>query len=273
MYYHYLRKSKLQSHFVVTRVRSVNEKFPNLEVMHQALLISLTVIQCVTHTYGQHSDIFLAKHRNAIEAYIMTGYGDGWKHCDLLSVGSTYQSPPGDTANFQMDSKTLGTFDISSSFSSSYCLIVRIRVNDTRTLAAIIEFGWTAIQHKRLGMVMTLENNMTLEGLKNISKLPFVIAAQFNNDKEKFLCPVVGKLDPVVKSFMCPQSFTGYKGKYIRVTTYPYSKPYGKSYDKDGKGIDTNFLQLLQNKMKFEANFTPSNVMKFFDQVALKIEI
>ena len=235
--------------------------------MYLAFLIGLTVIQWVAHTYGQHLDLFLAKHRNAIEAYIMTGYGDGWKHCDLLSLGSTYQSLPGDAANFQMNSKTMRTFDISSSFSSSYCLILRTQVNNTRTLADMVEFGWTAIQHKRLGMVMTLENNVTMEGLKNISKLPFPIAAQLDKDKEKFLCPVVGKLYPIVQSFMCPQSFTIYKGKHIRVTTNPYSKPYGKSYKKDGKGIDTKLLQLLQNKMIFEVNSTPSNVIKFFNQV------
>ena len=34
---------------------------------------------------GQNSVTFIAKNRVAIERYVMSGYGNGWKHCEILS--------------------------------------------------------------------------------------------------------------------------------------------------------------------------------------------
>ena len=94
-----------------------------------------------------------------------------------------------------MDIETLETFDLSSTaLSSSYCLLIVSSVRDKTTLYSLIQFGWKAIQHKRIGMVMSLGNKMTLKGLKNTTKLPFVIASQLGNAKEQFLCPVVGQI-------------------------------------------------------------------------------
>ena len=38
---------------------------------------------------GKYLSLFLEKYSNALESYIMAGYGQSWKHCDLLSVGSS----------------------------------------------------------------------------------------------------------------------------------------------------------------------------------------
>ena len=196
---------------------------------------------------------FLAKYSDAIERYIMTGYGQGWKHCDLLSVGGPSQKIlPDDRVNLQMDIKTLETYDLSI-LASSYCLLVVSDVNDMRTLQSIIQFGWKCTQYKRIGVVLKLGDNVTLDGLQNRTKLPFVVATESPNGKEQFLCPVVGESEPVLQSVMCEQSLISYKGRQLRISLWPYFEPYA-TFDKLGKptGVDMKFLNLLQERIEFK---------------------
>lgn len=233
-----------------------------------ALIGILVLLNGPQPANGQDLGTFLAKYSDAIERYIMTGYGESWKHCDLLSVGEPFQQRlSDDSANLHMDVNTFETFD-AAALSSSYCLLIVSNVKDTTTLYSMIGFGWKAIQHKRIGMVVNLGNNMTLEGLKNTTKLPFIIASKLGNAKEQFLCPVVGRLEPVLKSVMCDQSFTDYKGKHIRVSLYPYITPYA-TLDKLGRptGVDIQFLELLQDKMAFKANSIISSPFDMYTMV------
>ena len=238
-------------------------------IMYQSRLIGILLLQSLTqHVRGLNLGTFFPKYRYAIERYIMTGYGYAWKSCDILTVGSKYPTLSHDNAILDMDVKNLGKFDISTTLSSAYCLLLVSHVDDIKTLAAILEFGWTAIQHKRLGMVLTLGNNMTLDGLKNTTKLPFVIASQQGNDTEQFLCPVVGRLEPVLQSVMCELSLTEYKSKEIRVSLWPYMAPY-QSFGNDGKvvGVDIKLVKLLEDKMKFKANITISSPFDIYNLV------
>ena len=95
---------------------------------------------------------FLAKHSDAIERYIMTGYGESWKHCDLLSVGTSHSILSGDSANLHVDIKTLKTLDIATAaLSSSYCLLVISNVMDKAALYSIVRFGWFPTQEDWYG--------------------------------------------------------------------------------------------------------------------------
>ena len=201
---------------------------------------------------GQLINNFLSKYSNAIETYIMTGYGGGWKSCDILAAGRFKEVLFGENANLHVNIETLVSYDISVTTLASYCLLIVSKVQDVKTLNSIVEFGWKATHYKRIGMVLNLENNVTLSQLKNTTKIPFLIASQFSNDQEQFLCPVVGELEPALQSVMCDQSYTNYKGKLIRISLWPYFNPYA-TFDKKGKpaGVDIEFLKLLQRKMKF----------------------
>ena len=100
---------------------------------------------------------------------------------------------------------------------------------------------------------MKLGENVTLDGLQNKTKLPFVIATESPKGKEQFLCPAVGESEPVMQSVMCEQSHSSYKGKHMRISFWPYFEPYA-TFDKQGKpsGVDMEFLNLLQERMGFK---------------------
>ena len=238
--------------------------------MHLIVIIGILVLQNELQLVsGQDFGSFLAKYSDAIERYIMAGYGQSWKQCDRLSVGPSQHRMSDVNAKLHMDIETLENFDLSSTaLSSSYCLLIVSSVRDKTTLYSLIQFGWKAIQHKRIGMVMSLGNKMTLKGLKNTTKLPFVIASKLGIAKEQFLCPVVGKLEPVLQSVMCEQSYTDYKRKHIRVGLWPYYTPYA-TFDEYGKptGVDITFLELLQDKMEFKANSIISSPRDLYNMV------
>ena len=56
--------------------------------MYLRVLLAVLALQNMPQLIrGQDLNTLLVKYSDAIERYIMTGYGEGWKHCDLLSVG------------------------------------------------------------------------------------------------------------------------------------------------------------------------------------------
>ena len=71
---------------------------------------------------------FLAKHRVAIQNYIMTGYGDGWKECDMLSLPPVQFVPPLSVPQYVVDIDGLKLIDIKKSMTKAYCLLVAARV-------------------------------------------------------------------------------------------------------------------------------------------------
>ena len=164
---------------------------------------------------GQELEAFLADHKEAIEEYIMSGYGGGWKHCDVLTGDANI---PNDVPHLVMDSKELQKLNIGTVFSSSHCLVASYHVNDNQSLSALLEFGWRAIQYKRIALVLRLGIGMTLDPTINrASSLPFLVAALENNGAKTFLCPVVGEVTPRRKDHMCPKSYSSLKNKALRI--------------------------------------------------------
>ena len=174
------------------------------------------------YIYGQSAALktqnnrFLTKHRSDIERYIMTGYGQGWKNCDLIQMDPQQSSSSDETPLFLMDIKKLHTSDILTTFSSSTCLLISAQVRNNQSLSNLIHFGWSVIQRKRLALVLTLTEGMTLSMAPNTTKLPFLIAAEVG-EKEQFLCPVVGESSPRLKDTKCNLFFTSCQDKTLRV--------------------------------------------------------
>ena len=164
-------------------------------------------------------NIFLTKHRSDIETYIMTGYGQGWKNCDLIQTDSQQSSSSDETPLYRMDIKILHTSDILTTFSSSTCLLILAAVNNNQSMSNLIHFGWSVVQRKRLALVLKLTKGMTLSMAPNTTKLPFLIAAQVG-EKEQFLCPIVGESNPHLQDIKCNLSYTSYNDKTLRVGTF-----------------------------------------------------
>ena len=129
---------------------------------------------------------------------------------------NSYQDGLEGRAQFVMGLNKFDGFDLSSNLASSHCLLVSVEVNKNEGLAAVLKFGWTVVQHKRVALVMKMVSGVTLNEAMNITKLPFLVAAELNGGKEQFLCPVVGEREPHLQNSMCDDNYTSYKDKVIR---------------------------------------------------------
>ena len=165
---------------------------------------------------AQEDTLFLSKHRQSIESYILKGYGKRSDyHCDVLHASSIKDGLDG-RAQFIMGLNEVDRFDLSSNLASSHCLLVSVEVNNSESLAAGVKFGWTVVQHKRVALVMKMVSDVTLNEAMNVTKLPFLVAAELKGGKEQFLCPVVGEREPHLQNTMCVDNYTSYKNKVIR---------------------------------------------------------
>ena len=192
---------------------------------------------------------FLASHYADIENYIMTGYGDGWKHCDNLILGPDFHRVNGKASTLVMNFETMQSVDISSTFSPAHCLLLVAHINDTKTLSKIIQFGWKTIQHKRIGMLLKMESNMSLDMTRNTTKLPFLVASELTNGTIQFLCPAIGRNEPFLQAHMCEKSHVSLVGKTITVGVYGHWPYVHMGYM---IGADIMLLNLLKNKMMFD---------------------
>ena len=163
---------------------------------------------------GAHGVMFMDKHRGALESYVMTGYGEGWKSCDIISDGSLgHEFQEGDT-RFLMEVDQFRNLDISKTLLSSQCVLMTYFVKSNESLSALIELGWTIIQHKRLALALKMGPGLTLNMAKNVTKLPFVIGAELWNGLPQFLCPMTGESELYLQDSICDGSL---KDKILRV--------------------------------------------------------
>ena len=209
-----------------------------------------------TCTHAQKFNEFIAKHKVAIEAHIMAGYGGGWKECDRLLLSPEEKDTPPGNPQFVMDVESLKDFDISSALSCSHCLLITASVGDLKMLTEIIKFGWTYVHHKRLGMALKLGSNITLEMATNITSLPFIIGALLEGGKEQFLCPYVGMGEnmPRLQNSISQLSSANYLGKPIIIGHRGHGlPPWSFLIGSNGKpdGADIRLITLLQKKFKF----------------------
>ena len=220
--------------------------------MNQIIIFSLLMLN--NFVCGQDFGTFVAQHAKNIENYIMVGYGEGWKSCDLISTSKSYQLL--NSPNFVMDLDKIESIDIGSLLSSSTCVLIISLASDKETISRLVEFGQSAAQHKRIGMILKLDSSTYLRSI-NSTKIPYLLGAQMVGGRSQFLCPTTGSHRPIVESGMCPQTYTGYKGRYIRVGFHDGFRPYG--FVNEGgnpDGIEARFMELVQEQMGFKANFT-----------------
>ena len=166
---------------------------------------------------GMGPESFLAEHRKSIEEYIMAGYGDGWKHCDILSANAVEAGFNEDIPHFAITLDKVLTIDLASIVSSSQCLMAVYGVDTLQNLATIIKFGWKAIKYKRIALILKMGSGMTIDNAMNRTKLPFLVAAQMEHGERQFICPFIGEDEPILQEQMCKKSYVSMKRKSLRI--------------------------------------------------------
>ena len=158
-----------------------------------------------------------------------------------------------------MGLKEMKTLDLKLAFASSHCLLVNYNVRDEEDLTTLLEIGWSAINHKRLALVLKISSGLSLD-MPNWSNtsLPFMIAAAFDDDKEEFVCPVLGEDEPRLQESMCKTSFSHYEGKLLRMGIVGIN-PYFMVTENGIDGTDMRLIQLLEKSLSFRAEVIPMN--------------
>ena len=172
----------------------------------------------------------LHKHITAIQEYIMAGYGDGWKHCDIMSSNFEEAGFDEDIPHFAVTQEKLLTIDLGSTLSSSHCILALYEVDTPQNLASIMEFGWKATQHKRIALILKMGSGMTLDQTINTTKLPFLVAAEMENEEERFICPLIGEVEPLLQEHMCDKSYISLEQKTLRIGMVGYELVGKKTY-------------------------------------------
>ena len=247
----------------------------NLTMEHLIVLIIFLSSQSCSR--GQDFGRFIAKHKEVIENYIMAGYGSGWSECDLMAVSPQKNDKLFNVPGFVMSMAYLKAFDISRELSDSHCLLLTAHVENSTLLADLIEFGWTAVHHRRLGMALRLGTNLTLDMATNTTNLPFLIAAQLERGRAQFLCPRIGGHMPHLLDVIPHPTYSGKPIRIGHMLLPPFSYV---GVDGRPHGVDIEFINLLKRKMHFKVIFIkPSSygvnmvIGTLFDEHLVSIKI
>ena len=178
----------------------------------QKILLSVMLFVLFDRGLGQH-ETFMENYREAIQKYIMTGHGEGWQHCDILSDSPSYNSVP----QITMDLETVETLDVKSAFKYSHCLLIHYEIRSMETLTNLLEFCQEAKNTIRLALWVKLQPALTPEIATSLSNVSFFIAVESENGHISFLCPNVGRIKPIFQHEMCNQSYLDYKNKILRI--------------------------------------------------------
>ena len=170
-------------------------------------------MSCEAH--GLELDMFMAKYLVAIEEFIMSGYGKGWTHCDIMGANLQKSSIYEHIPRVAIDIKNLKKIDLKATVSSSHCLLAMYEVESLQNLVSLMEFGRRAIKHKRLALVIKMGSNLSLKNISDTKKPPFLVAAQLEKGKEQFICPAIEEVD--LQKHMCDKSFASLNGKMLHV--------------------------------------------------------
>ena len=201
---------------------------------------------------GEDKEMFLDKYKDTIQEYIMTGHEKGWNNCDVLSVSTNTFSHEGQT-KMSMDLDKIATLNIRSAFASSSCLLVSYHVRSMASFSTLLDFGWAAIQHIRLALVVKMNSGINLGMLSNTTKLPFLIAADLEEGKEQFICPIVGKMKPLRQEKMCKLSYVSYKEKRLRIALLGIPPHFIFTHDGIIDGTNIRLMRILEQKLGFTA--------------------
>ena len=217
------------------------------------LHISLSIL-----TFGVHGELmnrFLDTHKDAVQDYIMTGKENGWQSCDIITdIPHSYKDVP----QMAMTLTNLKTLSKKSAFASMDCLLAIYDIEDKISLSALLEFGWEAVQHVRLALVLRMSSGMTLALAPNTTKIPFLIAAQLEDGTAQFLCPVVGESEPRLEHGMCSPSNVAYKGKTLRLGLMGILPYFLLQEDGSFGGTNVMIIKMLAERLGFKPDIVPA---------------
>ena len=228
----------------------------------RAFLLLEWVLLLSDISLGEDQKMFLDKYKDEIQEYIMTGHDQGWNNCDIMSASANTFSQEGQT-KIAMDLDKIKTLNIKSSFASSSCLLVSYEVRSMASFSTLLDFGWAAIQHIRLALVVKMNSGINLDMLSNTTKLPFLIAADLEEGKEKFICPTVGKRTPLRQEKMCKLSYVSYKEKRLRIALVGIPPHFIFTNDGIIEGTNIRMMRILEQKLNFIAEIIVPE--SFFD--------
>ena len=228
----------------------------------RAFLLLEWVLLLSDMSLGEGQEMFLDKYKDEIQEYIMTGHEKGWNNCDVMSASANTFSHEGHT-KISMDLDKIETLDIKSAFASSSCLLVSYDVSSMASLSTLLDFGWAAIQQIRLALVVKMNSGINLDMLSNTTKLPFLIAADLEEGKEQFICPTVGKWNPLRQEKMCKLSYVSYKEKRLRIALVGIPPHFIFKNDGIIEGTNIRMMRILEQKLNFTAEIIVPE--SFFD--------
>ena len=218
----------------------------------RAFLLLEWVLLLSDVSLGEGQEMFLDKYKDEIQEYIMTGLEKGWSNCDIMSASANTFSQEGQT-KIAMDLDKIKTLNIKSSFASSSCLLVSYQVRSMASFSTLLDFGWAAIQHIRLALVVKMNSGINLDMLSNTTKLPFLIAADLEEGKEQFICPIVGEMNPKRQEKMCKLSYVSYKEKILRIALLGIPPHFIFTHDGIIEGTNIRMMRILEQKLGFTA--------------------
>ena len=218
----------------------------------RALLLLEWVLLLSDISLGKDQERFLDKYKDKIQEYIMTGHEKGWNNCDIMSSSTNTLSHEGQT-KISMDLDKIKTLNFKSTFASSSCLLVSYHVRSMDSFSTLLDFGWAAIQHIRLALMVKINSKINLDMLSNTTKLPFLIAAYLEKGKEQFICPIVGKQNPLLQEKMCKLSYVSYKEKRLRIALVGIPPHFIFTNDGIIEGTNIRMMRILEQKLSFTA--------------------
>ena len=210
------------------------------------VLIAFRLLFFCLPSLGQKIDDFLQQHKENVQNYIMVGHSKSWTQCDVLSSNSVGDDAPQLLMNFVEFQK----LDMRSALSSCHCLLASYHIESQESLSEIMRFGWEVIKHKRVALILSMAKGITLEMATDTDKLPFLVAARLESGGEQFLCPIIGRIKPLIQSDMCEISYVSYKYKKLRIGLFGISPHL--IFDGGIDGTDVRLIKLLAEKLKFK---------------------
>ena len=111
------------------------------------IFVAFGLLLVLNAALGQDENIFMAKHRNSVQEYIMTGREKGWKNCDILSANPSDLGVP----QILMSMGKLHTVNIKSIFKESHCLLVNYNVCSEESLSSLLNFTWEDLKDVHMG--------------------------------------------------------------------------------------------------------------------------
>ena len=156
-----------------------------------------------------------------------------------------------------------------SAFSHSSCLLVNYDVRSEASLSALMDFGWEAINHVRMALVIKVYSGTNLEMASNTSNLPFLVISELEDGRAQFLCPVVGEYKPQLVYEMCSASLLHYQNKILRIGLFGTKPDFVRTPDRALDGSNIRMIKMMSKRLKFYPNITITPFTAALEQVKL----